>query len=91
MLDEEAHRLSVCHAQPTHSTCETRQNHSIDACAHALGFRPQDLVAVVSAPPQVGSVTPRALEVGVSKKHPTTLVLFSVLPKILSKKLSFLR
>ena len=41
------------------------------------------------APPQVGGVTPRALEVGVSK-HPTALLLFSVLPKILSKNLPFL-
>ena len=39
---------------------------------------------MAGAPPQVGGVTPRALEVGVSKKHPTTLLLFYVLPKILS-------
>ena len=42
------------------------------------------------APPQVGSVTPCTLEVGVSKKHPTTLLIFSVHMKILLKNLPFL-
>ena len=60
--------------------------------AHALAFWPLDLVAVAAdAPPQLGGVTPHALEVGVSKKHSTTLLLFYVLPKILSKNLPFLR
>ena len=54
--------------------------------AHTLGFWLPNLVAgssVVGAPPQVGGVPPCALEVGVSKKHPMPLLLFSVLLKIL--------
>ena len=46
-------------------------------------------MTAVDAPPQVGGVTPHALEVGVSKKHPMALLL-SVRMKILSKNLPFL-
>ena len=46
---------------------------------------------MAGAPSQVGDVTPSALEVGVSKKHPTTSPISSlVIPKILSKNFPFL-
>ena len=84
MLEEETCRRSVRHA-PSHAARVNQGKNTISACvAYALGFR------LPGAPPQVGGLTTRALEVGVSNKHPTTLLLFFVLPKILSKFAVFL-
>ena len=92
MLEEESRRRRVCHTPSRTAHVKQGKITVLTHMAHALGFRPRDLVAVVDggrrrsatvgAPPQVGSVTPSALKVGVSKKHPTALLLFSVLLKI---------
>ena len=89
MLEEETRRWRVCHvphAQPTHDECETGKNHNVGACGSRTGLsgggRQQLRLLLRWA---VSS----ALEVGISKKHPMALLLFSVLPKILSKNLSF--
>ena len=87
---------SMSHAL-TRDACAIGKNQSVGVCGSCTGFSAIRLggggrwSGMTYAPPQVGGVTLCALEVGVSKKHPTTLLLFYVLPKILSKIFAFSR
>ena len=85
------------HARPMHGVCEIGQNHSAGACgSHARfpaiglsggGWRQSALLLrwVVSPHAPLKLVFQRNI-----LRHPTTLLLFSVLLKILSKNLRFL-
>ena len=82
ILEEKARCRRGCHA-PSRTMRVKQGKNTIPvrvAHGHQTWWR---CSAAANAPPKVGGVTPDALEVGVSNKHPTTLLLSSVIPKIL--------
>ena len=83
MLEEEARRQRCLHAPTCTGVWGIGQILMVAHVAHTCTFRPQDSVVwVVDTPSYLGGVSPRSLEVHVSKHQPPQPTTHSEMPYI---------